>query len=250
MLKLDHVAIGLGDARPVIETLTASLGGTVIGGGTPPKSGFRAMQIHLGSPSAPGMTVELLEPWEPENNDFLVRFLSRHGDAPHHLTFKTSDVAGERRRLERLGFEPVGVDFSNPAWREMFLHPRQSHGTVIQIAQPGYETPPLPTLIEAARAGALPAWDEGVWWGSAGRERAGDAVRLRRVVLTSPAVAETVAFFVDVLAGTETPDGRVRWEGGEIVIEAGPAGIDRLECTGLAVPELRAGGTRFVAVPA
>ena len=42
------------------------------------------------------MTIELLEPWAVEQTDFLERFLARHGDGPHHLTFKVRRPRGRR----------------------------------------------------------------------------------------------------------------------------------------------------------
>ncbi len=36
------------------------------------------------------------------------------------------------------GFSPVGVDLTNPDWKEAFLHPRQATGIVVQLAQAAY----------------------------------------------------------------------------------------------------------------
>lgn len=248
-LDLDHVALGVAEATAVTRQLTGELGGTVLGGGVPEGSGFRAMQIHLGTPEDPGMTVEVLEPWEPEHNDFLVRFLARHGDAPHHITFKAKDVAAEHDRLVGLGYEPVAVDFSRPEWREMFLHPKASHGVVIQIAQPGMDSPLIADLLRIARDGGRAPWDGGTeWWGDAGDLRATEAVRLWRVVVTSPDPEAASTFFRDVLGGEETDPGRHRWDGGEVLVVPGErAGIDRLEVAGLEGTVV-IGGTRFVGV--
>ncbi len=248
-LELDHVALGAADAASVTRVLTARLGGTVLGGGVPPGTGFRAMQVHLGTPADPGMTVEVLEPWEPEHNDFLVRFLARSGDAPHHITFKTKDVVSEHRRLQQLGFEPVAVNFERPQWREMFLHPKVSHGVVIQIAQPGEAGPSISEILEIARAGGRAPWDGGTeWWGDAGDVRADHAVHLRRVVVAAPDPRSAAGFFRDVLGGSEVETNRIRWDGGEVLIERGEKpGIDRLEVGGLD-GTLVVAGTRLVGV--
>ena len=158
-------------------------------------------------------------------------------------------MAAEHARLKELGHEPVAVDFSRPEWREMFLHPKASHGVVIQIAQPGMESPPIADLLRIARAGGRAPWDGGTeWWGDAGDVRAPEAVRLRRVVVTSPDPESASAFFRDVLGGAETEPGRHRWEGGEVLVEPGErAGIDRLELTGLEGTRM-IGGARFVGV--
>ena len=48
--------------------------------------------------------------------------------------------------MRALGIEPVGVNLDNPNWQEAFLHPRNAHGIVIQVAQqagePRADTPP------------------------------------------------------------------------------------------------------------
>ncbi len=41
------------------------------------------------------------------------------------------------------GIEPVGVDVSNADWKEAFLHPRDAHGIVIQLAEQ-HGAPELP----------------------------------------------------------------------------------------------------------
>src|SRR5262249_19769599 len=88
-VRLDHVALPTRDAGAPLATLVGELGGTVLSGGL--AVGYRPMQVHLGDARS-GMKVELLEPWAVESNDFLDRFLTRHGDGPHHLTYKVDDL--------------------------------------------------------------------------------------------------------------------------------------------------------------
>ena len=53
----------------------------------------------------------------------------------HHLTFKTDDIEAAIAQLEWKGFELVDVSIDNPRWKEAFLRPSKSHGTLIQVAQ-------------------------------------------------------------------------------------------------------------------
>ena len=46
-----------------------------------------------------------------------------------------SDIRATLARIRALGIEPVGVSLDHPAWQEAFLHPRDAHGIVIQVAQ-------------------------------------------------------------------------------------------------------------------
>jgi len=238
---LDHVALAVRDTAPSMGQLIAELGGTLISGGD--AAGFRAMQIRLGDLTK-GMTVELLEPWNPEQNDFLARFLDRRGEGPHHLTFKVPDLTAELERLEGLGLRPIGVNLSNPFWREAFLHP--THGTVIQIAES--QVWRLELAWGSARAGE-PVGSR--WWPTPPLRGAVVAV-LEKVVMESRATQLTAGFFIEVLgAEVESHDRDVvelSWPGGgHIRIEPGPGqGIVRLEVSGAGDVDRIVAGTRIV----
>ncbi|MFP5333544.1 MAG: VOC family protein [Acidimicrobiia bacterium] len=246
-MKLDHVAIAAPDHRPVLRSITGDLGGLVISGGTPPRSGFRAMQVRVGRGLA-GMTVEILEPHRPEHNDFLARFVESTGGGVHHITFKTDDVITERGRLQSLGIDPVGVNFASDGWKEMFIHPKDGHGTVIQIAQSGWEPPPMDAWLAALPDGLM-IFDEsesGRWWDETCVVTSDVTATLERVVIATPDVQASLAFYVDVLGGE--PDGHVvRWDGGEILVEEsdGRPRVARLEITG--APSIEIAGVLLVA---
>ena len=107
----------------------AELGGTWVGGGLDP--GFWSEQVAF----ANGMKVEILEPADVEQNDFLRRFLDRNGPGPHHLTFKVTDIVAALREVEAAGYRPVNVHLENDGWKEAFLHPKDAPGVVVQLAQ-------------------------------------------------------------------------------------------------------------------
>ncbi len=128
-IDLDHVAIGLRSCAPAWDLFAHHLGGRWIGGGT--TAGFASAQVAF----ANGMKVEALEPANVHLNDFLVRFLDRSGNGPHHLTYKVPNIVAELERCRSLGYEPVGIDLRDAHWKEAFLHPKASHGIVIQLAE-------------------------------------------------------------------------------------------------------------------
>ena len=47
--------------------------------------------------------------------------------------------------IKASGIEPIGVNLANPDWKEAFLHPRNTHGIVIQVAQQRSATAQSPT---------------------------------------------------------------------------------------------------------
>jgi catechol 2,3-dioxygenase-like lactoylglutathione lyase family enzyme len=130
---LDHVAVAVERWTDAWPRYVHQLGGQWHSGGV--NVGFSPAQLSF----ANGAKVEVLQPWEPENNPFLRRFLDHNGPGPHHLTFKVPDIDDALGRVRGAGFEPVGVRLEDPQWREAFLHPRQAFGVVVQVAQEQFE---------------------------------------------------------------------------------------------------------------
>lgn len=141
-IDLDHVAVATESATDAWPRYATDLGGVWLAGGGPP--GFWSGQVVY----ANGMKVEVLEPFEVEQNDFLRRFLDRNGPGPHHLTYKVADIEAALADAEAAGYRPVGVDLSDPGWKEAFLHPKDAPGVVVQLAQSGgdgeWVSPPPP----------------------------------------------------------------------------------------------------------
>jgi methylmalonyl-CoA/ethylmalonyl-CoA epimerase len=249
-VRLDHIALATRDAGPALDVLVGELGGTVLSGGL--AVGYRPMQVHLGT-ATEGMKVELLEPWLAEQNDFLERFVTRHGEGPHHLTFKVDDLEATLARVEAAGITPVGVEMSVPIWKEAFIQPRDAHGTVVQLAESS--SPEKTALEEYAAAATNGAQFMGEQWWPDPPHRAASVTLLRRIVMTSPNLPDALDFFVGLLDGTRHAQGEgwveLSWPGGgHLRLEQRAdrtAGIDRLEADGAGpARELVVGGARLL----
>ena len=96
-------------------------------GGDSPDGTWRWVQFRYGG----GGKVELLELL---GEGFLSRFLERRGEGLHHITFKTDDIEAAIAELETGGYELVDMDLEGEDWKEAFLRPSKSHGTLIQVA--------------------------------------------------------------------------------------------------------------------
>jgi len=140
---LDHVAIGTRVLTDGFELFGGLLGGAWGYGGYSP--GYWWGQLLFTS----GPKIELLTPTVGPDSAFLDRFLTARGAGPHHLNFSVGDIESTLARVRALGIEPVGVELSNPRWKEAFLHPKTAHGIVIQVAQQygGAPRPPAPAAL-------------------------------------------------------------------------------------------------------
>lgn len=182
-IDLDHVALAFEDRRPGQARYAGELGGAWLGGGADP--GFWSEQVTF----ANGMKVELLEPLNIEENDFLRRFLDRNGPGPHHVTFKVADIHAALGHVEAAGYRPVSVNLDNEHWKEAFLHPKDAPGIVVQLAQSSGDGDwgvPVPE--------GYPAPD-------------GETATLERVTHAVASLDDALGLFATLLAGRETERG-------------------------------------------
>ncbi len=130
----DHVAHATRSIASSLPVFRDLLGGRFAGGGENPMTGFRAIQLIYGG----GGRVELIE--ELEGSGFLRSFFAKHPDGGlHHLTYKVPDMQVALERVRATGIEPFGVFLGHPHWQEMFLHPKVTGGTLIQLACSDFE---------------------------------------------------------------------------------------------------------------
>ena len=92
--------------------------------------GVRAALLTIGESE-----VELLEPIAPGTG--VARFLEQRGEGLHHLCFETDDVNEELETAKRRGVRLIDQQ-PRPGLAGMicFLHPKSSHGVLIEYAQP------------------------------------------------------------------------------------------------------------------
>ncbi|HEX9659965.1 MAG TPA: VOC family protein, partial [Rhodothermales bacterium] len=79
--------------------------------------------------------LELLETNEPDSP--VGRFLARRGEGVHHLAFEVANLEHTLERAERMGLTPINPEPKDGAdgKRIFFLHPKQTHGILIEICQ-------------------------------------------------------------------------------------------------------------------
>src|ERR1700730_1695033 len=132
-IRLDHIAIALPSIGAAPEVVVGVLGG--VPDRRHPAGLFRWATWRFDG----GGCLEVLEPLGPDG--FLHRFLAGHGPGVHHVTFKVPGLSEICRRAESLGYDVIGLDESDPSWKEAFLHPKQALGIVVQVVEAGEPGP-------------------------------------------------------------------------------------------------------------
>ena len=200
---LDHVAVAVEGWSEAWPRYAVDLGGEWASGGY--NVGFGYAQLRY----ANGARLEILEPHQWRNNPFLRRFLDTNGPGPHHLTFKVPDIERALDACRDAGFDPVGVDLSDPGWKEAFLHPRQAMGIVVQLAQAAAEwSSPAPQGFPAGR-----------------RPEPASLEHLTHAVAD---MDQALALFRDLLGGTVRARGRAgdgSWWSTDLGWPGGPLGL-------------------------
>jgi methylmalonyl-CoA/ethylmalonyl-CoA epimerase len=69
---------------------------------------------------------------------FVQRFLDRRGEGVHHVTFKVPDILASIAHVRSTGVELINVSTDHPGWKEAFIHPKDAHGVLLQLAQSSF----------------------------------------------------------------------------------------------------------------
>jgi methylmalonyl-CoA/ethylmalonyl-CoA epimerase len=128
VLALDHVAFGVHSIAEVSPILCVQLGAVPFQSG--PGIGFNGAQWTLPG----GGRVEAIEP-DGGSDGFLHRFLAVRGPRIHHVTFKVDDIHAGADAVRAAGLTVVGLHDGLASWKEMFLHPKEAQGIVVQLAE-------------------------------------------------------------------------------------------------------------------
>lgn len=129
---VDHVAVAVRDISSAVPLFVDALGGKFLFAGENAAQGFRWAQFRFPH----GGKIELVTP--SSGDGFVQRFLDRRGEGVHHVTLKVPDIVLALEHLRSRGVEPINVRLGHPSWKEAFIHPRDGHGVLIQLAQSRY----------------------------------------------------------------------------------------------------------------
>jgi len=129
ILRIDHVAVAVRDYQKAYDFFTDVLGARPALKAPDERLQFLWHTFSLGDLSR----LELVTPTGPRS--FLNGFLEEREGGVHHITLQTDDIYKAREELDKRGVPYFGFTEYGTAWKELFIHPRDAFGVLIQIAE-------------------------------------------------------------------------------------------------------------------
>ena len=146
--RVDHTCVAGPSMLGLLATYRDLLGGVFSHGEVLPV-GAVVVTLQLGDGR-----IELMAP--TPGSSFLDGFLAATGGrgGVHHVTFEVDDIDEAVAALDAHGVPWFGLDRS-PEWSEVFVHPRDNGGLLVQLAQIGDLSTVVRTDLEGLIAAAL-----------------------------------------------------------------------------------------------
>ena len=130
--QVDHIAVAVRSVAAARPLFVDALGGEFLFAGENKSQGFRWAQFRFPQ----GGKIELVTPIDGQG--FVQRFLDARGEGVHHVTLKVPDIFRSIDHLRGQGVELLRVSTDHPSWKEAFIHPKNGHGVLIQLAQSAF----------------------------------------------------------------------------------------------------------------
>jgi methylmalonyl-CoA/ethylmalonyl-CoA epimerase len=127
--RVDHMAIAVKNFDAAFRFLTKILGAVPGTSAQDPGMKYYWENFSLGDLSR----LELLTP--TGTGSFLDKFLSDKEGGVHHMTLQTPDINRVREVLDENAIPHFGFNDLGPVWKELFIHPRDAFGVLIQLAE-------------------------------------------------------------------------------------------------------------------
>jgi methylmalonyl-CoA/ethylmalonyl-CoA epimerase len=130
LTKVHHVGVVVHSADEAMKFYRDALGLEVTADKVIEDQGVRGVLLQIGNSE-----IELLEPTREDTG--VARFLATRGEGMHHICFESDDVdkeldAARARGLDLIDQTPrVGL-----AGMICFLHPKSTHGVLVEFATP------------------------------------------------------------------------------------------------------------------
>ena len=126
--QISHLGIAVKDLEEAREFYRSVLGlessDPIVGGdGT-----IKVSMVEVGN-----TLIELLQPIG--NEGVIAKFLEKRGEGFHHICYEVDDINGEISSLKTAGMEILGEPRPGAEGMSVFLHPRGTHGVLIELVE-------------------------------------------------------------------------------------------------------------------
>ncbi len=127
--RIDHISIAVKDYEKAFRFFSRLLGAVPGVGMEDPNMKYVWQLFSLGDLSR----LELMHP--TGEGSFLDGFLNKREGGVHHITLETPDIEKFRVFLEEEEIPYFGRADMGDTWKELFIHPRDAFGVLIQVAE-------------------------------------------------------------------------------------------------------------------
>jgi methylmalonyl-CoA/ethylmalonyl-CoA epimerase len=127
--RIDHIAIAVKDYDKAYNFYSTLLGAIPGSRSTDDNMKYLWQNLYLGDLSR----LELLT--AVGEGSFLDGFFSKKDGGVHHITLQTPDLKKAAAALDRNGVPFFGYHEYGTVWKELFIHPKNAFGVLIQIAE-------------------------------------------------------------------------------------------------------------------
>jgi methylmalonyl-CoA/ethylmalonyl-CoA epimerase len=128
--RIDHVSLAVNDFKSAMRFFVDVLGAVEGAAANDDSKKFFWSLFSMGDLSR----FEIISP--AGKGSFLERFLSNCEGGVHHIALQTPDISLAKKALDENGVPYFGYyEYSGLSWKEIFIHPRDAFGVLIQIAE-------------------------------------------------------------------------------------------------------------------
>lgn len=130
MNKIEHIGIAVKDMEAANKVYEQLLGVKHYKTETVESEGVSTSFFRCGESK-----IELLE--ATHENSPIAKFIAKRGEGMHHIAFAVDDIRSEMQRLKGEGFIVLNEEPKRGADNKwvVFLHPKSSHGVLIELCQ-------------------------------------------------------------------------------------------------------------------
>lgn len=130
MKKIEHIGIAVKNIKEANKVYEALLGVPPYKTESVVSEGVETSFFECGESK-----IELLEATSAESP--IAKFIEKRGEGIHHIAFAVDDILMEMERLKREGFILLNEIPKKGADNKLvaFLHPKSSHGVLIELCQ-------------------------------------------------------------------------------------------------------------------